>query len=185
MGEPEGTRYNSAVYRNTREKVVLHTSGIPNHTGDDCVNPPPRLLSYWSFWLAVYTFFSDLPGVGQGLHDRHQVLDDNARDLIEYASPDPDHDEWGEKKRPVNIKPSSSRRALLRRALTRRALLRRALTRRALLRRALSTFSVCYSSTASWRTTPPQRRLRACAPSSSTSSAPTTPSSRPTMTLAD
>jgi hypothetical protein len=32
--------YNSGVYKNNREKVVLHTSGSPNHTGDDCVNPP-------------------------------------------------------------------------------------------------------------------------------------------------
>ncbi len=32
-----GLGYNSGVYRNNRDKVVLHTSGSPNHTGDDCV----------------------------------------------------------------------------------------------------------------------------------------------------
>jgi len=69
---------------NNREKVVLHKSGTPNHTGDDCVNPPPSWLMYWSFWVGVHHIFWDLPGVGKGLYDRLKVLDDNARDLIEH-----------------------------------------------------------------------------------------------------
>jgi hypothetical protein len=80
-----GLGYNTGVYNNNREKVVLHTSGSPNHTGDICVNPPPRSLRYWPFTAAVYHLGSFVPGMNQGLYDRLRVLQDNEQELIEYV----------------------------------------------------------------------------------------------------